>query len=327
MVFIAVLMLAATAIAVSAAFFSVYGLAHIFAGAFWSVVIMGGSLELGKLVAASYLYRYWKHTGFLLKTYLFIGIAALMLLTSTGILGYLTAGYQSDMIPLKEMEAQIALKTEEKDRHLARKAEIDKQISTLPTTYVSARERLARQFKTEQEHVTNRINQLDIEISEIKQKQIHTEAHVGPIVYLAKVFELDTDNATMYLIYIIIFAFDPMAVALTLAVNIALRVRKEEKEKLKQQKEKVIEPTPEHEDVRLSSNVIVAPEQLDVETDIETPLLNDPMLQNINIKDVAELVKAYDELKIISNKTAQEEQDFEVIKAVLRRHGLITHMS
>ena len=105
--FIVLLALTTTFIAGSAAFFSVYGLASTFSGTFWSVVLMGSSLEAGKLIAASYLYRYWHVTNFWLKTYLMAGVAALMLLTSTGIFGYLSSGYQTDVLPLKQIEQQV----------------------------------------------------------------------------------------------------------------------------------------------------------------------------------------------------------------------------
>ena len=118
MLFIAILIIAATAIAGAAAFFSVYGLAFTFSGTFWSVVVMGTSLELGKLVAASYLYRYWKQTHIALKVYLMTGVLALMVLTSTGIFGYLSTGYQTDVLPLKQAQEQVKLLDEEKLRLL-----------------------------------------------------------------------------------------------------------------------------------------------------------------------------------------------------------------
>lgn len=230
MIFILLLFLAALSIAGSAAYFSVYGLANTFHGTFWSVVIMGGSLEIGKLIAASYLYRYWKKTQFFLKSYLIIGVIALMILTSTGVFGYLSSGYQTDVLPLKQIEQQVQLLDSEKNRLMTRKVQIDNQIANLPSDYSRSRVKLMNAFKTEQEQVTNRINQLDKEILDLKTKIIQTEAHIGPITYIAKAFHLNTDDATKYLVYLIIFAFDPMAVALTLAVNISLRVRKEEKE-------------------------------------------------------------------------------------------------
>lgn len=234
MAFIIVLIVAATAIAGAAAFFSVYGLAHTFSGTFWSVVVMGGSLELGKLVAASYLYRYWEKTHVALKIYLITGVLALMVLTSTGIFGYLSSGYQTDVLPLKQAEEQVKVLDEEKARLIARKQQIDTQIAQLPQNSVRGRTALIKGFKDEQVAVTARISELDKQILDHKTKLIQTQAHIGPITYVATVFGLDSDNATKYLIYLIIFAFDPMAVALTLAVNIAQRIRREELEEARQ---------------------------------------------------------------------------------------------
>lgn len=250
MIFILLLIASTMAIAGSAAYFSVYGLANTFSGVFWSVVIMGASLEAGKLVAASYLYRYWKETNFALKTYLMAGIAALMLLTSLGIFGYLSSGYQQDVLPLKQKTEQITLLEDEKSRALARKKQIDDLMAGGPVVgavnkkngdidanaarvlreTTRSRDQLVRQYRAEQETVTKRITELDTQLLALKQDVIKTEAHIGPITYVAKAFNQSTDDATKWLVLIIIFAFDPMAVALTLAVNIALRLRREEKE-------------------------------------------------------------------------------------------------
>lgn len=264
MIFIILLILSTLAVAGSAAFFSVVGLAATFSGTFWSVVVMGGSLEAAKLVAASYLYRYWKKTGFLLKTYLIAGVIALMVLTSTGIFGYLSVGYQLDSLPLKQTQQQISVLEEERIRLIQRKKQIDDQIQSgaivqniqrgdridpnavraLRET-TRARASTFKQFNLEQKQVTARISDIDGQLLTLKQQQIKTEAHIGPITYIAKAFDLDTDNATKYLIFLIIFAFDPMAVALTLAVNVALRLRKEELESKKITPTPIIEPIPE----------------------------------------------------------------------------------
>ncbi|TFG96795.1 hypothetical protein E4H12_10255, partial [Candidatus Thorarchaeota archaeon] len=235
MFFIFLLVLSTIAIAGSAAYFSVYGLANTFSGVFWAVVLMGGSLEAGKLIAASYLYRYWDRTNWFLKTYMMAGVFALMALTSGGIFGYLSSGYQADVLPLKQLESQITLLEDEKVRAIQRKTDIDKQISQLPPKYVTSRLRLIKGFQAEQKLVTDRIKELDVEVLALKQKQIKTEAHIGPITYIAKAFDAPTDEATKWLIFLIIFAFDPMAVALTLAVNIALRRREEDMAEAKAQ--------------------------------------------------------------------------------------------
>jgi len=235
MIFIALLVLTTMALAGAAGFFAVVGLAAIFSGTFWSVVFMGGALEAGKLMAASYLYRYWEHTNIWLKTYLMAGILALMLLTSVGIFGYLSAGYQTDVLPLKQMEEQVQMLEQERTRLVDRKVQINNQIAQLPPHFVSGRTRLIREFRSEQTALINRIAELDAQIVEMRGQFIEKQAHVGPIIYIASVFGLDTDNATKYMIFLIIFAFDPMAVALTLATNIAIRRREEEKAALKKQ--------------------------------------------------------------------------------------------
>lgn len=220
--FVAILTIVTVCIAGSAAYFSVYGLATTFHGTFWAVVIMGGSLEAGKLVTASYLYRFWNQTHVLLKSYMMIGVFALMVLTSTGIFGLLSAGYQSDSLPLKQIQEQSSLLESEKTRLISRKQQIDDQIANLPADMSRGRIKLINGFKNEQENTTARINTLDKQILDLKTSIIQSEAHIGPITYIAQVFGLNPDYAAKYLIYLIIFVFDPMAVALTIALNTAM---------------------------------------------------------------------------------------------------------
>ena len=91
MFFIFLLGLAALLVAGSAAYFSVLGIATLFSGSFYQVVVMAGALEFGKLVATSYLYRYWNKTTWFLKVYLLVAVFVLMGITSLGIFGYLSA--------------------------------------------------------------------------------------------------------------------------------------------------------------------------------------------------------------------------------------------
>ena len=113
MIFRILLVIVTLAIASAAAYFSVYGLAQLFSGAMWSVVIMGSSIEAGKLVAASFLYRYWTKIGLALKSFLLASVAIVMIVTSVGIFGFLTSAYQKDTLPLQEMEQRIVLLQEE----------------------------------------------------------------------------------------------------------------------------------------------------------------------------------------------------------------------
>lgn len=228
MLFIAILFLTTLSIAGTAAFFSVYGLAQLFQGMAVPVMIMGGSLEAGKLVAASFLYRYWYKLGWSLRVYLVSAVFLLMVITSVGIFGMLSLGYQSDTLPLKEIDSKIELLKQEQSQLQARKKEIDQQISQLPENYVKGRQRLMSTFASELKHINARLPEITSEMQKLNTQQIHTQAHVGPIVYIAKAFGGEVDDATKYIILLLIVVFDPLAVALTIGVNVALKIRRDE---------------------------------------------------------------------------------------------------
>ena len=228
MFFIIVLGLAAFSLASISGFFSIIGLSLTFPSIYWSVVAMGISLEFGKLVSASFLYRYWNKISKLLKTYLLIAIAILVLITSMGNFGYLSAGFLIDSTPLKQVESQVKLLADEENQLIVRKKQIDQQVAQLKTDDVRGRQRLSATFKAEIDQINKRLPELTIQKQELQAKQIQTEAHVGPMVYVAKTFGLPIDDATKYIIFSLILVFDPLAVVLTICVNIAIRVRTEE---------------------------------------------------------------------------------------------------
>lgn len=230
MPFIIVLMLTTFAIAASAAYFSVYGLAHLFTGALIPVIIMGSSLEAGKLVAASFLYRYSKKIGLAMKAYLAAAILVLMLITSMGIFGFLTAAYQSDTLPLAEMTQKIESLKEEKERTSERLTQIDKQIADVGPNYVRAKQRLVKEFAEERKTLDTRLAEITPELQQLEQQHVTVKAKVGPIMFIAEVMGKDPNTAVFWFVVILISVFDPLAVALTVATNIAIRIRKEEKQ-------------------------------------------------------------------------------------------------
>lgn len=225
MPFLVALIATAICIAGSAAYFSIYGLAHTFAGAFWSIIFMGVSLEAGKLISASFLYRYWKKIGLWLKTYLIAAVLLLMVITSTGIYGYLSNSYQADTTQYKEVEASVQSLDTEKQELTKRKVEIDKQISQLPDTYVSARQRLMRTFKPELDHINKRLPQITTELRTLNQQKIQEQVHTGPIVFIAQSLGMTIDDATKWIVFMLIIVFDPLAVALTIAANMLVQER------------------------------------------------------------------------------------------------------
>jgi hypothetical protein len=227
--FIIVLIVSALLLAGSAAFFSVYGLGQVFSGAFLSVVIMGSALELGKLVASSFLYRFWDKISIALKTYMLAAVISLMLITSLGISGYLTSAYQTDTVTLRQQTTQLTFDKEELARLDARKVEIDKQIADMPPKSTNAKQRLIKTFKDESDKLMKRRDDLQAEITKFNSTTIAGEAQVGPVIFISKVLNTSTDNAVFYLMLLLVLVFDPLAVALTLAVNIALKHHQENK--------------------------------------------------------------------------------------------------
>lgn len=236
--FITLLIAVTLSLAGSAAFFSIHGLAQIFTGAFWPVVIMATSLEAGKLIAASYTYRYWSIISRFMRAYLLAAIVVLMVITSAGIFGYLSGAYQKDMLSLKLKEQQIEQLQEEREQYkelktetLDRKDEIDADIASLPNNYITARQRLLGEkgYGPELERIKEDLEEYNLKIRNINEKIVKLESttleqrvHTGPITFIAKVFNEDVDDTTKWLILLIIFAFDPLAVILTVGANVAI---------------------------------------------------------------------------------------------------------
>ncbi len=237
--FIILLSLITASIAGSAAFFSIYGLAKIFSGTFWAVVLMGSSLEAGKLIAASFLYRYWKRISMVLKVYLTVAVVVLMLITSMGIFGFLSQSYQTDSLPLKEIQVKIDGLKQEQTQLIARKQTIDasRQLAvtaavTNKSTYtrvIRSKERLANTYDSEVRTINKRLPEVTAQLQELNQSVLTTQLHTGPITYIAKAFGQDIDDATKWVIFLLMIAFDPLAVALTIGVNIVVRIRNEDK--------------------------------------------------------------------------------------------------
>jgi|TARA_B100000073_G_scaffold205327_1_gene170320 hypothetical protein len=228
-------------VAGSAAFFSVFGLSKLFSGAALSVIVMAGSLEFTKLVAASFLYQYWYNMGRILKWYLTLGVAVLVLITSAGIFGYLSNAYQGATVVFeKQTTALLAyedrLEQLEEDKVFL-KEELDVQVASLPENYITAKRKLREDFNPQIQKVNNEILDIKGKVADLKVELIETGVDVGPAIYLARTFDTDVDTVVKFFIFILIFVFDPMALAMVLAWNTAIgrksyEVYKEEDDKV-----------------------------------------------------------------------------------------------
>ena len=221
--------LSALLIAGSAAAFSVYGLAKLFSGAFLSVVIMAGSLELGKLVTASFLYRYWKVINWFQKVYMTIATIVLVFITSAGIFGYLSNAYQGATLEFEKQSTELIAVEErieqlEEDKSFL-KEELSVAISELPDNYITAKRKLREDYNPQITQVNQEILEFKTKRADLEIQLVSTGVDVGPAIYLARTFETDIDTVVKFFIFILIFVFDPLAVMLVIAYNQALMNR------------------------------------------------------------------------------------------------------
>lgn len=243
--------LSAILVAGCAAYFSVTGLGVLFAGASVSVMVMAGSLELAKLVAATYLKQEWDTLKGFNKWYLTISVATLMLITSAGIFGYLSNAFQQQNLGLQKIERDIAVyqtQITKNDGEIARyttqltnqqnirnsqEANLSKQIDKDKST--SRVSQMIRTADKEIASVSKRIDELTKQnnvaldsINAIKNNNIELEREVGGFRFVAEAFNVPLNTVVKFFIFIIVIVFDPLAVALIIAFNGLIMKRKEE---------------------------------------------------------------------------------------------------
>jgi uncharacterized membrane protein (DUF106 family) len=261
-----ILAITAFLVAGCAAYFSVLGIATLFSGHYLQVLIMAGSLEIGKLVATSFLYRYWNKTIWFLKLYFIIAILTLMAITSLGIYGYLSSGFQVNAGKLEAIEKQVSLIEEQKNNISKEIEQNNKRVNTLNEARKSQEERLPKMsresakpvyedmaraakeienFNTRNQSLQDSLTSKDSEILEL-QKQNNEVHDIGTFKFVADSLNLPLETIVKFFIIIIVCVFDPLAVSLVLAYNIASRgsILKEEKIEKKQTEEPVIESKP-----------------------------------------------------------------------------------
>ena len=260
--------LSALAVAGSAAFYSVFGLSKLFAGAATQVIIMAGSLEFAKLVTASLLYQYWDTINKLLKGYLMIACFVLMIITSGGIYGFLSGAYQATATQSELLDKSLVILEhkqirfeETKEDLTLEKTQINQSISDLRTSLSnphsvswydknsetvitsssgSARRALQAELKTtivdrdninlKLEAILDSIGKADIALLN-KEISNEDQRELGPLRYLTNVTGWSMDKVVNWFLLLIIFVFDPLAIALVVAANMAFaQIRKPKEE-------------------------------------------------------------------------------------------------
>ena len=240
--------LSALFIAGCAAFFSVFGIGKLFSGAFIAVVIMASSLEIGKLVTASFLYRYWDKINLLQKVYMAAATIMLIFITSAGIFGYLSNAYQGATVEFEKQTTALLFKEEqveqlEEDKQFLLN-ELDQQVQSLPDNYITAKRKLREDYNPQILSINSELLDLKKEVGELKTNLVETGVDVGPAVYLARTFNTDIDTVVKFFIFILIFVFDPLAVMLVVAYNqVLLENRPKEKTQHENWKDIYSQPT------------------------------------------------------------------------------------
>jgi rubrerythrin len=260
-----IITLSALSVSASAAFYSVSGLSKLFAGATLAVIIMAASLEIAKLVIASLLYQYRKTLPKLLKIYLSISCAVLILITSMGIYGFLSSAYQETASKSGTIDSKIAL-VETKRNNIkdqlnvfnAEKESINKSVTDLRNglsnnviTYIDAKgnqitttssatrktlEKQLDQAIERQTEINSRVDELNTKLfdyeTEIVEVSINNElsGELGPLKYLSGLTGYPMDKIINVLLLVIIFVFDPLAIALVIAANFAFSQIRSKKE-------------------------------------------------------------------------------------------------
>jgi hypothetical protein len=326
--------LSALFVAFNAAFFSVSGLSKLFAGAAFSVIIMASSLELAKLITAGYLYNYWDRINKSFRIYLSIAVVILILITSLGIYGFLTSAFQDTFNQYSIKEKQLAF-LEQKEQFwgddVIRYDEELKRISTnigtlsnaksqsiqvrdtsvvggIRTTISTSELRLAQKrieveeqnrksVQAKREVASDSLQSIQLKILDLESME-GVSSELGPLEYLSGLLDRPMDQIINWFILIIIFVFDPLAVALVIAFNNAVLVDRGivKKDKVIRKRELYDEIPDEDEDEDL--------------TEQEEDWANEP-----DVKDFLERQDSYesddsDELFTVAGMTNDKEQSF-----------------
>ena len=234
-----------TALAISAvaAYYSIIGLIAIFSAAVIPIAVMGVVLELGKLVTASWLYHYWKKVPHLLKTYLISAVVILMFITSMGIFGFLSKAHIEQTTITSDKSLEISSVQSEIERHKKDIFRAEQSLQLLDNALIKYTDlgavtkglnaRKEQQGERDElnesiQSATDKIATLTKKQFRLKKEQLQIESEVGPIKYIAELIYGEStqsviEDAVRWVIIIIVFVFDPLAVLLLISANITLK--------------------------------------------------------------------------------------------------------
>lgn len=272
-----ILFASAISLALCGAYYSIIGIATLFSGAMISVGIMAVAIELGKICSVTYLYRYWAKTKKWLAAYLSVATLVLMLITSMGIFGYLSAAYQKSSLEFKAGQEKITMVEGQKTYMTDKISQAKSRIDTLNKMRALQESRMNESFtnafitrnpvqlkqlndqtaemiksadtdiKTQQDTIqktTDDIAKLDQQVNEMKFASANKK-DIRTFQFVADQFGTTLDKVAKWFIFTIIFVFDPLAVALILAYNVVTYKKPEEEPHTGGRRLDIVEPPPE----------------------------------------------------------------------------------
>jgi hypothetical protein len=257
-----VLLLASLTLAVSAAYYSVFGIGRLFSAQFVAVTILAGSLEASKLITASYLHRKWAELSLFIKTYLTIAVLILMTITSLGIYGFLVSAYQEtankldaldqrvELIHQKETQYQTQLNAIRNDKQTVNRSitQLTGALANNKIQYTDARgnqviktsaenrqayQQQLQYSNTQLQQVTTKESILLDSVMSLQLQQVELQsnsevaAEIGPLKYIAEITGKSMDVVVNWLIIMLILVFDPLAIMLLIVANKELAKPKE----------------------------------------------------------------------------------------------------
>ena len=235
-------------IAGCAAFFSITGLGVLFSGAATSVMVMAGSLEFAKLVAATYLKQSWDDIKGFNKWYLTGAVVLLMLITSAGIFGYLSNAFQQQNLKLQQVDREIAVYTTKITTNDTQIGQLSAQLGQLSATQgqlldkgkvnnrllrsIDSKDKQTTQINKKISDLQNENAKNNDEINKIKVTNLDLEKEVGGFRFVAEAFGMELKNVVKFFIFLIVIVFDPLAVALIIAFNGMIETKKQKQRRL-----------------------------------------------------------------------------------------------
>jgi hypothetical protein len=311
-----------------AGYFSVWGLSQLFAGASTAVIIMATGLEIGKIITTTALHRYWKKIASGLKIYLTISVAVLMIITSAGIYGFLSNAYQKTANKLEIQNGQVSVleskKTMFKDNIESNQKIIDqknKRIDQLTQLRSNQETRLdgatsnrnRSNARTDIQEANTEIQKLTKDIDEVNLSNVslndsiskyntqileltansEISGEVGPLKYISELTGVEMAKVVNFLILLLIFVFDPLAVALVLMTNRIFEI--EATEEPKQVEPKIVEPiqmvTKEYVDDTMKDEShdddVIVEEPVVEEEVVEEPAVEEPTVEKPAVEEPA----------------------------------------